>query len=200
MTPRPRGRPRLTPAPAQHSWHRVHDETSRERHACRHCGARHGAWLAQWERAHATASAGIGDLPRRADPDGPCPGEPWTGDRYVLPTGGSTADRARAESAWRRHLDVPRTVGRPPGPAVVALGIRVAPDVAAWLRAQPEGPSAAVERVVRARPRREECPACGGVGYDVGSDGEREDCVRCDPRRTTPAATAPARPARPPEP
>lgn len=46
------------------------------------------------------------------------------------------------------------TAGRPPT-GRVKLGIAVAPDVATLLRAAPEGPSAMVERLVRASARPE---------------------------------------------
>lgn len=98
-TGRPRGRPPRPPAPDAHAWERVTAEDGTERHRCRVCGARHGAWLAHDERPSVHAGTTRGDAARSCG----------AGSVYVLPHGGTTADLARAERAWR-----PRPVGRIP--------------------------------------------------------------------------------------
>lgn len=130
---------------------------------------------------------------------------------WLLPDGTTTGTLRDATRAWRiaaggptvgRPRTRPAASGLPPGrPATGRSRERVQlyldPEIAAWLRAQEGGQSAAVERLVRAEREplpplgtpiapRWPCQVCGGVGYEVGGDGEREDCVACDPRRPPP--------------
>ena len=93
---------------------------------------------------------------------------------YRLPDGTVARRWREASRAWLA-VAAGREPGQPgrtaSGRTLVALGLRVAPDVAAWLRAQAAGPSATIERLVH----------------------------EAQARRLTAAATPPAPPARPPE-
>lgn len=70
------------------------------------------------------------------------------GSGAVTPVG----EIAPIGAAIRAWLDAARPAkrprGRPRGPERVTVTVSVLPEVAAWLRAQAEGPSAAVERIV----------------------------------------------------
>lgn len=125
------------------------------------------------------------DLARalRVDEDVP----PGKACLWLMPDGTATGVLRDAMRAWRAEVSgrEPGRPGRPPREGGRhRVEVVLDDETAAIWRGFDGDRSAWVRDLIRGYARRwAPCSACGGAGYEVGGDGEREDCMACDPRR-----------------